>query len=148
MARKTTTVVNCDNPTCRNYAEVEDLKHTPSEWYRIAQADERGGTQVTTGTFDLCSLRCIEKWSKERRLGLKSINGNGGNGAENKGLVLLAVQSLQDPSSRMIQEETGLSQNTVDKYLRELEAEGTVTGQGEANNPRNPRTFHAQEDAA
>ena len=74
MARKTTTIVRCDNPTCKEVGEIEDLKNTPPGWYRIGQADDNEKIQPVAGSFDVCSLRCMEKWAKERRLAL---DGNG-----------------------------------------------------------------------
>jgi hypothetical protein len=65
MARKQTTIIQCDNPTCKTVAEVAELKETPEGWYKIQQADIHFKTNNIG--FDLCSLKCIEKWAKERK---------------------------------------------------------------------------------
>lgn len=139
MARKTTTIVRCDNPTCKNLGEVEDLKLTPEGWYRIGQADARGTVTMTVGTFDLCSIRCVEKWAKERRVALDGLAEQNGHREDNMELVLMCLEEGRT-TSREIQAETGLAQNTVDRWLSQLVDVGlaaiTHEGSGSKTHPR------------
>lgn len=66
--RKKSFTVRCDNPECVKFGDVDDGQ-TPEGWYNVRQADEalRLPTSTTgTGTFDLCSLKCVREWAKAR----------------------------------------------------------------------------------
>lgn len=66
--RKTSHSVRCDNPDCTKFVDVEQGQ-TPEGWYNVRQADEAlrlPNAQTASGTFDLCSLKCLGHWSKAR----------------------------------------------------------------------------------
>lgn len=146
MARKTTTVITCDNPSCKNFEEVAELKETPEGWYLVGQANERNAVNMTVGTFTLCSLRCMEKWSKERRFALEG-SGKKHNerqeaeGQENKALILMCIEDQEGITSPEIQEALKLSQPTVDRWLRELREEGLVNSWASGKSKSAPRRY-------
>lgn len=64
--RKQSVTVRCDGDGCKSYVDVDDLRQTPATWYHVDQADALGKVQPHGG-FDLCSVKCVEKWAKARR---------------------------------------------------------------------------------
>jgi len=151
MARKTTTVITCDNPSCKEFREVGELKETPEHWYLVAQANERNAVSMTVGTFTLCSLRCLEKWSKERRFALE---GSGKQkapghsrseleqqGQDNKAMILMAIEDQEGITSPEIQAMLNLSQPTVDRWLRELREEESITSWASGKSKAAPRRY-------
>lgn len=69
MAVKQSFTARCDGDGCRNYEDVDSADRLPVGWYRVAHVDELGRLSKT-GSFDLCSLRCVERWSKARAVAL------------------------------------------------------------------------------
>jgi hypothetical protein len=162
--RKTTTIVSCDNPTCRQYGEVEDLKNSPEGWYRVARSDDRQTISMTVGTFDVCSLKCLSQWARQREQALKALhareqplqephaNGNGedaetknnrAQAAESIALVVMALEEADRPLKRSeIREITGLAESTVTRAANALIHEGRVT-EGLLETGKGPTGFAA-----
>lgn len=145
MSRKQSVFIRCDGDGCKEFAEVDSLTETPAKWYRIHQADEMGKTP--SGGFDFHSLRCVEKWAVARRRALEPSTPS--NGFARNGAAGVAIHAAirdgfdwEEPfSSRDLQELSGASQNTVDKYLRDFLDDGSLVLSGEGVNGRDGRTF-------
>lgn len=69
MARKQSFTVRCDGDGCRSYEDVDSLDRLPEGWYQVGTPDGLGRVQKSD-CFDLCSLPCVEKWAKARRIAL------------------------------------------------------------------------------
>ncbi len=63
MARKKTTIVRCDSPTCRNYEELETTEY-PADWFRLQLVGTAG--QLDQHVFEFCSAKCVKTWANER----------------------------------------------------------------------------------
>lgn len=64
--RKKSFTVRCDNPECAKFGDVDEGQ-TPEGWYNVRQADDALRlSQSVSGTFDLCSLKCLREWAKAR----------------------------------------------------------------------------------
>lgn len=63
MAVKKSIIVKCDGDGCKNYIEVPSESTHPADWFRIY--DYRDAKDNVH--FDLCSLKCVERWAKGRR---------------------------------------------------------------------------------
>jgi len=64
MARKTATYVRCDNPNCKELAEVQSTVDAPDGWYKITS--ERNGN-YGSDVWEFHSLRCVESWARLRK---------------------------------------------------------------------------------
>lgn len=74
--RKKSYTVRCDNPDCQKYDDVEE-NQTPEGWYNVRQADEALRLSGTvSGSFDLCSLKCVRDWAKARAA-ILGVHGSG-----------------------------------------------------------------------
>jgi hypothetical protein len=73
MARKTSHTVRCDGDGCKSFVDVETVSQVPEDWYSIAVADAAGRPKAS---FDMCSLKCVEKWAKARRQALPDARTN------------------------------------------------------------------------
>lgn len=70
MARKTATYVKCDESSCGIAAEVFDTNESPEGWYLVTPSVEDakvGHSYARQGSFEFHSLKCLERWAKERR---------------------------------------------------------------------------------
>lgn len=120
--RETATFIQCDGDGCSTMAKVVDKSETPDGWYRIAEA--KAGKLDLNNAFDLCSLRCIEKWAKARRRHMAEI-GNG-NGARTRTLILEAMEdgepvAVSDLATLIERTPTGIMAN-----LKAMAEEGTI----------------------
>lgn len=120
--RKQTTIIRCDGDGCNTYAEVMDSNETPDGWHRVAAA--HGGKLDLKTAFDLCSLRCVEKWAKARRAFLKD-TGNG-RGAGTRIAILEALADGEPTTAQDLAVLTGYVVSGVRTNLQVLAAEGTV----------------------
>lgn len=63
--KKMTTIIRCDGNGCKTVEEIPDKNIYPDHWYHIQQVDSAG--RLKQDGFDLCGLKCVEKWAKGRR---------------------------------------------------------------------------------
>lgn len=123
--RKQSIFVRCDGNGCREVGEVAELRDTPAEWYHVRQADELD--HLKPDGFDFHSLRCIERWARERRLALEP-SSRGRESAEQT--VRVAVSTLLEGApeftSTQVRELSGAVQSTVDRHLGRLVAAGEL----------------------
>lgn len=76
MPRKQTTIVTCSYSGCRDIAEVTEANEAPEGWVAVmlstAHPRKPGQHEYTRESlFEFSSLRCVEKWSEDRRRYLK-----------------------------------------------------------------------------
>lgn len=71
--RETATYVKCDGDGCATMAKVARDTETPDGWIRISEYHEG----QAGANFDLCSLRCVERWARGRRLFLAGMGDRG-----------------------------------------------------------------------
>lgn len=128
MTRRQTTIIRCDGAGCREVGEVESLDLTPSGWYRVYLVDEMG-KQKPTSSFDFHSLRCVEKWAKERRM---AVEGNGHITSPAATQLASTINELEgiEFTSTDLQELTGIAQSSVDRYLRQWVEAGKIVDNG------------------
>lgn len=71
MGRKTATFVKCDEASCNVHAEIGDgTGEAPEGWYLVlcSVVNQKVGYAYDRGSgFEFHSLRCMERWAKERR---------------------------------------------------------------------------------
>lgn len=67
--RKQSVTIRCDGDGCQVLADVDNVQQTPFGWYHVSQASEDLKLPATgAGGWDFHDLRCVEKWSKARRI--------------------------------------------------------------------------------
>lgn len=66
--RRQMTAIRCDGNGCGTMIEIDEKTQMPEGWISLRLPDSEGriGT-AGSGSFDLCSLRCVEKWARGRR---------------------------------------------------------------------------------
>lgn len=67
--RKTTTIVTCTGPNCKEIAEVTDIAEAPEGWYLVQPTTQSklSHSYDRNAGFEFHSLRCVEKWAEARR---------------------------------------------------------------------------------
>lgn len=65
MSRKKLVAIRCDGDGCGKMAEIENESVMPVGWLTIQLPDD-GGRLAPERRFDLCSLRCVQRWAKAR----------------------------------------------------------------------------------
>ena len=87
--RRQSITIRCDGDGCKNIADVEDLNAMAVGWYRVFKATEDG--KLGREGWDLCSLRCVGRWSKGRAAAIgeapPASNGGSKQGQSNKRVV-------------------------------------------------------------
>lgn len=67
MAVKESITIRCDCPECKSIIDIESKSAiTGNGWYRISVPDNAGRLSITANSFDFCSLKCVNVWSKAR----------------------------------------------------------------------------------
>ena len=77
MALSEAITIRCDGDGCPISADVEDKARRPEGWYHVKLATADGRLQPHEG-FDLCSLRCVQRWAKARSAAIGETNGRVG----------------------------------------------------------------------
>lgn len=143
MRTQTITTIKCDGFNCKEMVEIFDAKSVPSLWYISKQVDDEGDIprDDSSSTFAFHSLTCLEKWAKERR---KVLNNNLGNKMTDYALKIKQTINAfpsEEFKSRDIQDETGIPQATVDKWLRTFVDDGMIVIASNPSDIFSPRMY-------
>jgi hypothetical protein len=136
MARKTATYLACDGAACRETIEIADIAVAPDGWYRVYSAHDE---KYQRDSWEFHSLRCLERWARERRLVVQDSPSRPGLHSS----ILSAIDAAEAGfvTSPELQGTMAAAQSTIDRALRQLVSGGVLTQDG--SQPRRYRRLVA-----
>lgn len=128
MARNTATFVRCDLDSCKEVAEVYEQHEAPEGWYCVmvsADDPKAGHAYSRQSSFEFHSLRCLEKWAKDRRAFQQATRSSNGHREipEDRLSAILEAFSIDTDAALSVSdlmELTSIPRDSVDGIIRDL----------------------------